>query len=503
MTLSASAAKYMLEHMPMNVLVCDAKNFTITYANKKSVDTLNALTSLLPRGVSGDTIIGQCIDVFHKQPQHQRNLMGNKKNLPHTAIIRLGKEFLELQVVEVPGGLASSGYFMLTWSVVTMMERLKRMVDKMPINIMMCDPDTFEINFMNETSLNTLRSIENLLPVKADKVLGSCIDIFHKSPAHQRGLLANPKNLPHRAKIKLGTEWLDLNVAAIVDNQGNYLGPMVSWSVVTQQVRVADQVQQIANAVAAASTELSQNSDVMGKTIATANEQSAHASAGAGQTLANVQSVAAAAEEMNTSVREISSNMTKSRVAVEQVAEKALSADKATQSLDLAAQSMGNIVELIQTIAGQINLLALNATIESARAGDAGKGFAVVASEVKNLANQTTKATEEIAKEIGNMQIVSKDVVAALAAIRTSVEAVKEYVTGVASAIEEQTAVTKEISSNMQTAATGVDHISGNISSIAKATQQADESTRQVQEAARMLSVQAEQLNNEMKVLVS
>ncbi len=503
MTLSANAAKHMIEHLPINVLVCDSKNFTISYANKKSVETLNQIAHLLPKGITGDSIVGQCIDVFHKNPQHQRKMMGDKHNLPHTATIRLGKEFLELQVIEVPGGLTSSNYFMLTWSVVTAAERLKRMVNKMPINVMMCDPETFDIIYMNETSLNTLRSIENLLPVKADKVVGSNIDIFHKHPQHQRQMLANPKNLPHRAKIRLGNEWLDLNVAAIVDDQGSYLGAMVSWSVVTNQVRVADQVQQIANAVAAASTQLSQNSDEMGKTIATANNQSASASAGAGQTLANVQSVAAAAEEMSTSVREIASNMTKSRAAVDQVAEKALTADKATQSLDTAAQSMGSIVELIQTIAGQINLLALNATIESARAGDAGKGFAVVASEVKNLANQTTKATEEIAKEIGNMQSVSKDVVAALGAIRASVESVREYVTGVASAIEEQTAVTKEISSNMQTAATGVDHISGNISIIARATQQADESTKQVQEAALMLSKQAEQLNNEMKVLVS
>ncbi len=488
--------------MPINVLLCDASSFKITYANQKSKDTLNSLSSLLPTGITGNNIVGQCIDIFHKKPEHQRTLLGNPSNLPHSAIIRLGKEFLDLQIMQLPGGLGGKGAMMLTWTVVTMMERLKRMVDNMPINVMMCDPQTFDIVFVNKTSVDTLRSIEQYLPVKADKVLGSNIDIFHKHPEHQRKLLADPKNLPHRAKIKVGPEWLELNVAAIVDSQGSYLGPMVSWSVVSTQVKIAENVQQIANAVAAASTELHHNSEAMGGFISVANQQSASASSAALQTSSNVQSVASAAEEMNASVKEISANMVKSKSAVEDVVERANTADSAAHSLDTAANAMGNIVELIQNIAGQINLLALNATIESARAGEAGKGFAVVASEVKNLATQTTKATEEIAKEIGNMQNVSREVITALEEIKKSIHEVSQYVSGVASAVEEQTAVTREISANMQTASSGVADVTSNVSGIAKATKQADDSTKQVQEAARMLSEQSEKLNMEMKILL-
>lgn len=381
-------------------------------------------------------------------------------------------------------------------------ERLKRMVDNMPINIMMASPKTFDIVFMNATSLNTLRSIEQYLPVKADQVVGSNIDIFHKHPEHQRKLMADPRNLPHRAKIKVGPEWLELNVAAIVDNQGTYLGPMVSWSVITKQVQVADNVKEIATTLASTSTELSHSSDSMGKIVGGASNQASEAAAAAQQLNANMQSVASAAEEMSASVREIAVNMSRSQQLIDQVVGRAATADDSAHSLETAAKAMGNITDLIKSIAGQINLLALNATIESARAGEAGRGFAVVASEVKNLATQTTRATEEISKEIINMQRVSLAVTEALSSIKGSITEVSQCVSGVASAIEEQTAVTREISVSLQTASTGVESVTQNVAGIAQATQQADQATGQVLEAAHMLSQQAEKLNGEMQGLL-
>jgi len=130
-----------------------------------------------------------------------------------------------------------------------------------------------------------------------------------------------------------------------------------------------------------------------------------------------------------------------------------VAADRSTQRLEDAANSMGGIVEAITDITGQINMLALNATIESARAGEAGKGFAVVANEVKNLASQARRATEEIEGEISNMRAVSSDVVQALDVIRGRIDSVRDYVTSTASAVEEQTAVANEMSTSMQRAA--------------------------------------------------
>ncbi|ABD89626.1 methyl-accepting chemotaxis protein [Rhodopseudomonas palustris] len=168
---------------------------------------------------------------------------------------------------------------------------------------------------------------------------------------------------------------------------------------------------------------------------------------------AMMESVAAGAEELNASVREISEAMTKSRNTAMSAVSKVESADEQAQRLSVAAQAMGGIVDLIGNITGQINLLALNATIESARAGEAGRGFAVVASEVKSLANQAKQATDRIGSEIAGLNGISGDVISALLAIKTEIQNVSEYVTATAAAVEEQSTVTSEMSSSMQRAA--------------------------------------------------
>jgi methyl-accepting chemotaxis protein len=171
--------------------------------------------------------------------------------------------------------------------------------------------------------------------------------------------------------------------------------------------------------------------------------------------------VAAGAEELNASVREISEAMSKSKDTASTAVDEVEAADQQAQRLSAAADSMRSIVQLIGDITGQINLLALNATIESARAGEAGRGFAVVAAEVKNLANQAKQATDKIEQEIGNLNGISGDVVGALGSIKKAILDVSELVTSTAAAIEEQSAVTGEMSSNMQRAAAQAAAIGG------------------------------------------
>jgi methyl-accepting chemotaxis protein len=166
-----------------------------------------------------------------------------------------------------------------------------------------------------------------------------------------------------------------------------------------------------------------------------------------------MEQVAAGAEELNASVREISEAMSKSKETASTAVDRVEAADQQAQRLSAAAESMRSIVQLIGDITGQINLLALNATIESARAGEAGRGFAVVAAEVKNLANQAKQATDKIEQEIGNLNSISGDVVSALETIRKAIQGVNEYVTSTAAAVEEQSAVTSEMSTGMQRAA--------------------------------------------------
>jgi methyl-accepting chemotaxis protein len=125
------------------------------------------------------------------------------------------------------------------------LEMFQAMMDCMPINVMVADPETLNITYVNKTSIETLRPLEHLLPVKADELLGSCIDIFHKNPSHQRQLLADPANLPHKARIQLGDEILDLLVSAIHGRNGNYLAPVLTWSLATDVVKREKDVERL------------------------------------------------------------------------------------------------------------------------------------------------------------------------------------------------------------------------------------------------------------------
>jgi methyl-accepting chemotaxis protein len=201
-----------------------------------------------------------------------------------------------------------------------------------------------------------------------------------------------------------------------------------------------------------------------------------------------VQAVAAGAEELASSVGEISQQVSHALAISTQAVQQANETNAIVSSLVTAAQKIGEVVTLIGSIAAQTNLLALNATIEAARAGEAGRGFAVVASEVKSLATQTAKATEEISAQIIETQTTTGKAVSAIETIAATITKLNEISAAIAAAVEEQTAVTQEMSTNMQTAAEGVSSISGSMNDIARSTRLVDEATQKVREASRSLA---------------
>ncbi|WP_299622588.1 methyl-accepting chemotaxis protein [Pelagibius sp.] len=475
----SSIHKQMVDNMPVSVMLCDLDNFTITYANSSSLEALKGIEHALP--VPADQIVGQSIDIFHKNPAHQRKLLSDPKNLPFATKISVGGEWLDLLVTALHDERGNYVGPMLTWSVVTQQlkqeretEKLMRMLDEMPINVMLADKETLEITYINKTSIDTLQPLRSLLPVPPEELQGTCIDVFHKNPSYQRGILADPRNLPHRAIIQLGDEKLDLQVAAIMDENGDYIAPMICWSVVTQNVRLADNVSSVVSAVSAASAEMQSSANSL---TATADETSTRTS-----------TVASASEELSSSISEISRQITHSTEIAQSAVKSAQEATTMINGLASSAESIGTVVNMIQDIAEQTNLLALNATIEAARAGEAGKGFAVVASEVKALANQTAKATEQIAQQIGDIQNSTGSAVSGITEITKTIEEISSVTTAIASAVEEQGAATQEVNQN--------------ISAVSQASNETERMSKDVLQAASELSGQAEQLEGHVSEFV-
>ena len=267
--------------------------------------------------------------------------------------------------------------------------------------------------------------------------------------------------------------------------------------------QLADQfegsVKGIVTTVSSSSRQLQGTAQHMSTNAEQTNRQCMAVSAAAEQASVNVQTVASATEELSSSVNEISRQVSESTRIAGAAVEEANRTNSTVAGLQEAADKIGAVVQLINDIAGQTNLLALNATIEAARAGDAGKGFAVVASEVKNLANQTAKATEDIQNQVGQMQSVTQTTVDAIRSITGTIQRMSEISTTIASAVEEQGAATREISRNIQEASRGTSEVSSNIQGVVGAARETGEGAQETLGAANNLSSAAENLSREVE----
>ncbi len=368
----------------------------------------------------------------------------------------------------------------------------QQMLEQLPMGVLTADPKNgFTVSYLNARSKEVLRGVEDQLPCKVEELVGQSIDLVAQDDGQQREIMADPGQLPHRKRIAMGHEVVDVEISAIHNAQGEYVAPMVVWSVVTGQARLADnfeaEVGGVVDSVAAAAVQLEQAAQSLSGSAEVANTEAGAVAEVVAQAGTDVQAVAASAEELASSVAEITRQVADGARVAAEAADAARATDATVQSLAEAADRIGNVVRLISDIAGQTNLLALNATIEAARAGEAGKGFAVVASEVTNHASQTAKATDDIAAQITGIQATTGDAVNALHAISATIEKMNEVTGAIAAAVEQQSAATQEIARSAAQVAEGTTVVGKRIEDVRKAAGETGEASASLLGASREL----------------
>ena len=484
---SLEGVKSTMASLQANVFVADT-NLNIVYINPRAAETLSTIAQPIFKtfGVKIEDILNGHIHRFHRDPKRVETILRDPKAMPHSADFNFGGVTLRTRINAVISSEEKIIGYTVCWEDVTTelrqeneFRRVMNMVDQMPTNVFLCDRD-LKIIYLNPAATATMEKLESYLPIKASELLGANIDVFHKQPEHQRRILSDPTNLPYRARINIGDEKADLLVNAIYDAEGNYVGPMLTWEIITEKVLLEE--------LATSSEEMIATSDQMGSNAGVTSSQANSAVRTAEDINENVQAVSSGIEEMGASIKEIAKNATDAARVADEAVSIAEGTNTTISSLGTSSAEIGKVIKVITGIAQQTNLLALNATIEAARAGDAGRGFAVVANEVKELAKETGRATEDIGQKIEAIQVDVKGAIEGIARISEVIHHISQVQGSIASAVEEQTITTNEMGRRVADAAKGTNEVAGNIGGVAEAAKSTNAGVDSMRQAATDLA---------------
>lgn len=467
-----------LEGVSTGVMIAD-NDLNIVYMNGAVKAFLGRMESDIKKDLPHfdvATLVGKNIDIFHKNPAHQRGMLA-KLSAPYATSIKVGGGVFNLRAYPLFDTQKNRNGYVVEWTDSSIMDNQSK------VEAINKSQAVIEFN-LDGTILAANENFLKTLGYRMDEIKGRhhsmFVDPSYRDSADYRRFWDDLRSGQFQAGkykrlAKGGREvWIEASYNPVMDLNGR---PFKVVKFATDITGTVDQLRDIKENMVNYLAKIEDSVSVV-------NQQTASASSASTQTTSNVQTVAAGAEELHASVVEISQNMTKSSAAADEAYQKVVETDAETKKLLEAAQAMNGIVSLIQKIAEQVNLLSLNATIEAARAGEAGKGFAVVASEVKNLASQVAEATHKIGAEINNIQTVVGTVASGLQSITSSIDNARSFVTVVAGAVEEQSAVARDMSSNMQSASQAVNDISSSLTHIVNALEDVKSSVDQTKEAA-------------------
>ena len=530
----------MTDNSPINIMFADP-DLNIRYMNPASTKTLKLIQQYLP--VPVEKMIGQNIDVFHKNPSYQRGLLSDPKSLPRKANIQVGPETLDLLVSPIYDEKRNHIGAMVTWSVITEklkveteMARVVSMMEQAPINIMFADKDLV-IRYMNPASTNTLKKLQNLLPVPVEQMVGQNIDVFHKNPSYQRGLLSDPKNLPRKANIQVGPETLDLLVSAIYDQNQNYLGAMVTWEVITTKLETERKIKDatereqkqaeelrskvdslLVNVNAAAAGDLTQEvqirgSDAIGQMGEALNQLFSTLRSSISSISRNATALAGSSEELSAVSTQMSANAEETAAQSNVVSAASEEVSKSVQTVATAVEEMGASIREIAKNASEGAKIAstavqvANATNEKiGKLGESSAEIGKVVKVITSIAQQTNllalNATIEAARagEAGKgfavvaneVKELAKETAKATEDISQKIEAIQGDTKGAVDAIKEITNIINQMNDLSNSIAGAVEEQSAttnemgrNVNEAAKGTSEIAQNITSVSSAAQ------------------